>query len=140
MIPPSSTPGGMLFEPEKTIKAYFPMKLFRNLLKGAALTTALFVFQACYGTPDAYEPGMEMSFHVVSKQTGEAVPDVIIKTKSGLSSRWYEVGKTDSQGFARIYGLDSNFDGIEFKFEGDGIAAKDTLISDFSKPLHEIRL
>ena len=27
------------------------MKLLRNLLKGTTLTAALFVFQACYGTP-----------------------------------------------------------------------------------------
>lgn len=29
------------------------MKWFRNILKGASLTAALFVFQACYGTPAA---------------------------------------------------------------------------------------
>ena len=29
------------------------MKWIRNILKGLSLTTALFVFQACYGTPPA---------------------------------------------------------------------------------------
>ena len=29
------------------------MKWLRNILKGASLTAALFVFQACYGTPPA---------------------------------------------------------------------------------------
>ena len=30
------------------------MKWLRNILKGLSLTTALFVFQACYGTPPVH--------------------------------------------------------------------------------------
>ena len=30
------------------------MKWLHNLLKGLSLTAALFVFQACYGTPEGY--------------------------------------------------------------------------------------
>lgn len=30
-------------------------KWVRNLLKGTSLSTALFVFQACYGMPPGYE-------------------------------------------------------------------------------------
>ncbi len=116
------------------------MKFFRNILKGAALTTALFVFQACYGTGPDFDPGIEMSFHVVSKQTGEAIPDITIMTRGGSESKWFEVGKTDSQGFAKIYGLDYNHNGIDFKFEGKGVTPKETLINDFSKNFHEIRL
>lgn len=33
------------------------MKWLHNLLKGMSLTAALFVFQACYGTPDGFETG-----------------------------------------------------------------------------------
>jgi len=32
------------------------MKWLHNLLKGLSLTAALFVFQACYGTPGGWEP------------------------------------------------------------------------------------
>lgn len=28
----------------------------RNILKGVSVTTALFVFQACYGTPQGWDP------------------------------------------------------------------------------------
>lgn len=36
------------------------MKWLHNLLKGLSLTAALFVFQACYGTPPGYpEPWEE---------------------------------------------------------------------------------
>ena len=116
------------------------MKWLRNLLKGATFATALFIFQACYGTGPAEDYGMDMSFHVVSKKTGDPIPDIIIKTKPQGQSSWFEVGKTDSQGFAKVYGLDPNYSGIEFLFEGSEVAAKDTLINDFSKNFHEIRL
>ena len=43
------------------------MKWIRNILKGLSLTTALFVFQACYGTPPAryQEPEEEEVVEVV---------------------------------------------------------------------------
>lgn len=130
---------GIIFVPA-IIKNSSTMKWLRNILKGATLTTALFVFQACYGTgPDNFD-GLEMSFRVVSKKTGDAIPDIIIKTKPSQGSTWYEVGKTDTQGFARIYGLDYNYNGIEFLFEGEGVPAKDTVLTDLSKNYHEIRL
>jgi len=37
------------------------MKWLHNLLKGLSLTAALFVFQACYGTPEPpFEPDIDM--------------------------------------------------------------------------------
>ena len=37
------------------------MKWLHNLLKGMSLTAALFVFQACYGTPEGIEnPDIDM--------------------------------------------------------------------------------
>ena len=35
------------------------MKWLHNLLKGLSLTAALFVFQACYGTPPGYPDAWE---------------------------------------------------------------------------------
>lgn len=35
------------------------MKWLHNLLKGLSLTAALFVFQACYGTPPGYPDNWE---------------------------------------------------------------------------------
>ncbi|MBO4692060.1 MAG: hypothetical protein J5604_04715 [Bacteroidales bacterium] len=34
-------------------------RVLRNFLKGCSLTTALFIFQACYGTPQGYNPGID---------------------------------------------------------------------------------
>ena len=50
------------------------MKWLHNILKGASLTGALFVFQACYGIPQPalWEDGgtAPMSFSLVSRATG----------------------------------------------------------------------
>lgn len=34
-------------------------RVLRNFLKGCSLTTALFIFQACYGTPQGYNADIE---------------------------------------------------------------------------------
>lgn len=51
--------------------------LLRTVLKGVSLTAALFVFQACYGTPVAAPPeeeGLAMEA-VDDTPAGEEVPD-----------------------------------------------------------------
>ena len=39
------------------------MKWLHNLLKGLSLTAALFVFQACYGTPEGLDPEIDSGDH-----------------------------------------------------------------------------
>ena len=48
-------------------------KWIRRILKGASLTTALFVFQACYGTPvpDPGQYGAEDEIKLVDQQVVE---------------------------------------------------------------------
>lgn len=48
------------------------MKWLHNLLKGMSLTAALFVFQACYGTP----PGYPEDYDFPEEKIEEAVADV----------------------------------------------------------------
>lgn len=75
------------------------MKWFRNILKASTLTTALFIFQACYGTPqrDFYEPGLAaMSFYVVSDETGAPLEGISINVNEGSGIR--ELGKTGADG------------------------------------------
>ena len=43
-------------------------KWLRGLMKASALTTVMFIMQACYGVPNAYE--VRMSGVVVDKTTG----------------------------------------------------------------------
>ena len=48
-------------------------KRIHNLLKGASLTAALFVFQACYGTPIPPQP-LEEEEVVATEVTGTETP------------------------------------------------------------------
>ena len=56
------------------------MKRLRNILKGLSLTSALFVFQACYGTPmPKVEPMDEEVVTVVEE--GEEIPEDVPETE-----------------------------------------------------------
>ena len=47
-------------------------KWIRRILKGASLTTALFVFQACYGTP-VPDPNDQLSFEDETELVDEQI-------------------------------------------------------------------
>jgi hypothetical protein len=49
-------------------------KWLRGLMKASALTTVMFIMQACYGTPNAYQ--YEMNGVVVDKMTGHPLKDI----------------------------------------------------------------
>ena len=64
------------------------MKWLRNILKGATLSTALFIFQACYGTP-------------VSRTTGQPLEGIsILASEHGTPER--EIGVTDANGKCQV--------------------------------------
>jgi hypothetical protein len=56
------------------------MKWIHNLLKGMSLTAALFVFQACYGTPPGYpeEFYTEEPVETLAEPADDLVPAVAI--------------------------------------------------------------
>lgn len=45
-------------------------KWIRRILGGLSFTSALFIFQACYGTPQDIEPDFLVEGEVLSKETG----------------------------------------------------------------------
>ncbi len=52
------------------------MKWIRRILKGLSLTAALFVFQACYGTPQSTPaPPVEDETLVKADEAEETVPE-----------------------------------------------------------------
>ena len=113
------------------------MKILHNVLKGVSLTAAMFVFQACYGTPHQglYE-GESVLFKVVSEE-GEPLDDIKVmsQTESGMDSvefDWQLCGFTDESG--EIYAdIESLAEGTRFRFSDSGAeyALKDTLITDY---------
>ena len=113
------------------------MKWLHNLLKGASLTTALFIFQACYGVPQPAlyrEEGLApMSFSLVSRDTGEPLKGILIKG-SGISPDYYsDLGVTGEDGRCSVnIPYNRNMEGPFLRFEDpEGrMAAKDTALAD----------
>lgn len=53
-------------------------RVLRNFLKGCSLTTALFIFQACYGTPQGYNANLEEeTYQTDTLQTSAATSDML---------------------------------------------------------------
>lgn len=113
------------------------MKWIHNLLKGASLTGALFVFQACYGSPQTTYSEVEefapMTFTLVNGKTGKPLKGISVQASSADPDALQLLGTTDAQGRCRVdvpY-LRSN-DGAILRFEDEKgrYEAKDTVLSD----------
>lgn len=119
------------------------MKFLRKLLKGLSITTALFVFQACYGTP-RWLSETDMTFKVVSAVDGTPLQGVEISTRVYRSEMldWLLCGYTDEDGTAEVMAglMDGRSPEFRFKAEGETYAVKDTVISDLSRRIIEIKL
>ena len=123
------------------------MKWLHNLLKGASLTGALFVFQACYGMPqnaleaeDGYAP---MSFSVSDGSTNKPLQGIRIMgqpTNAG-SENYEELGTTDENGRCKVnIPYIRNIQGPFIRIEDPNgkYASKDTVLYDLYK--HEIAI
>lgn len=82
------------------------MKWLRNILKASTLTTALFIFQACYGTPHDMmlerERGVApMSFSLVSDDTGAPLEGIKILA-SETDTPTNEIGITGTDGRCKV--------------------------------------
>ena len=120
------------------------MGFFRNFLKGASLTTALFIFQACYGTPSWLDE-TDVSLKVISAEDGSPIKDVSVYTRVYESENldWNLRGYTNDEGIANV--LVGVMEGcspqLRFEAEGNQYAVKDTVIAALSHSrLIEIKL
>ncbi|MDT3365662.1 MAG: hypothetical protein LIQ26_00035 [Bacteroidota bacterium] len=125
------------------------MKLFRHLLKGASLTSALFVFQACYGVPEPplmNENGeAPMSFSLRSRRDGAPLEGIQIYARSTRSdyARYQSVGITDPYGKCRVtLPYNRNMEGpfLQFVDPSGRYVAKDTTLADLRDRLIEIKM
>ena len=113
------------------------MKWLHNLLKGASLTGALFVFQACYGTPyDArYDtPGMApMTFTLVDHATGKPLEGIHVQGKEVSRGSFQNLGITGTDGTCRVQiPYLKNQEGPFLRFEDTqgNFVVKDTTLAD----------
>ncbi len=71
---------------------------FNAIIKGISLTSAMFVFQACYGTPQDFGRDLCISGKVVSKSTGLPIEGIKVSVEDGVQYQ-----KTDKQGGFMLY-------------------------------------
>lgn len=72
----------------------------RKLIGGLSLTSAMFVFQACYGTPQDFGYDVFIEGHVKSKSTGLAIPGIKVIVGDNIQS-----DQTNGEGYFSFYTL-----------------------------------
>jgi hypothetical protein len=60
----------------------FKRSLFQKIIGLFSLTALVFVFEACYGTPQDFGEDVEISGRVKSAVTGEAIQGVKVELKN----------------------------------------------------------
>lgn len=109
----------------------------RNLLKCTSLSTALFIFQACYGMPQGYAD-LQLDLEIVDGDTLEPISNAGIAMKEDSAAEWTNAGNTDENGAALLFPRDCN--SVDLRFEAEGFQPKDTTIEDLSYRLITIKL
>jgi len=102
---------------------------FQKIIRGLSLTSVMFVFQACYGTPQDFGYDVCLSGIVTSSVTGKPIKG--IKVSLGDTSQ-YEL--TDSVGTFNMYVPRLNsykiiFEDVDSTNEGNFVSKDTTLIS-----------
>jgi hypothetical protein len=98
------------------------------MITGLSFTSALFVFHACYGTPQDFGIDMLVEGTVKSKESGMPIEGIKV---SVVRSAQYQL--TDSKGFFSFYterynGLTLTFEDVDSQLNGSFLP-QDTVIS-----------
>jgi putative lipoprotein (rSAM/lipoprotein system) len=104
----------------------------RGIIGGLSFTSALFVFQACYGTPQDIGLDILVSGHVKSKSSGLPIEGIKVSVTNNMQ---YEM--TDENGHFSMYTemfehLRMNFEDIDSTANGY-YASKDTVLNNVSE-------
>jgi hypothetical protein len=95
---------------------------FRNLLRGMSLTSALFVFQACYGTDQDFRTDVFIDGQVKSSATGDPVKGIKVSVPDKMQYQF-----TDAEGKFSFY--TEIADSYSIKFEDTDSILNGTYIS-----------
>lgn len=99
----------------------------RNMVGGLSFTTALFVFQACYGTPQDFGMDLFVEGKVVSKTTGDPIKGIKV------SSDQFQHVVTNDKGEFSFYTIKSDQLQISFEdidgAENGSFMKKDSVVS-----------
>ncbi len=107
----------------------------RKVVGGLSLTSAMFVFQACYGTPQGFEPDLLIEGQVKSKTSGLPINGIKVSVAENMQ---YEM--TDQEGKFSFYtqlleNLTLQFQDID-SLENGHYITKDTVLTVLSEKVY----
>jgi len=109
--------------------------LIRRLIGGLSFTTALFVFQACYGTPQDFGLDVYIEGLVKSKKTGEPIKGIKVSVADNQQYQY-----TNEDGSFSLYTETAEtckikFEDIDSNLNGTFID-KDTILKNITDRIH----
>jgi len=109
--------------------------VIRKIVGGLSLTSAMFVFQACYGTPQDFGLDLLIEGQVKSKTSGLPIKGIKVSVADNMQ---YEM--TDEEGKFSFYtemleGLTLQFQDIDSTQNGSYIN-KDTVLTDLNENIY----
>jgi len=107
----------------------------RKIVGGLSLTSALFVFQACYGTPQDFGLDLLVEGQVKSKTSGLPIKGIKVSVTDNMQ---YEI--TDNEGKFSFYtemleGLTLQFQDID-SIQNGLYVDKDTVLTEISEKVY----
>jgi hypothetical protein len=109
--------------------------VIRKIVGGLSITSAMFIFQACYGTPQDFGLDLLLEGQVKSKTSGLPINGIKVSVAENMQ---YEL--TDEEGKFSFYtemleGLTLQFQDIDSTQNGLYIE-KDTVLTDLSEKVY----
>ncbi|MDY0199401.1 MAG: hypothetical protein RBR40_00295 [Tenuifilaceae bacterium] len=110
-------------------------KWVRRIVGGLSFTSALFVFQACYGTPQDFGLDILLEGQVKSKSTGLPIQGIKVSVEKNIQ---YEF--TDENGRFSFY--TEILDSLKLQFEdvdeilNGAYTTKDTVLTDITERVY----
>jgi hypothetical protein len=109
--------------------------LIRKIIGGLSFTTAMFVFQACYGTPQDFGLDLLIEGQVKSKTSGLPIKGIKVSVENNMQ---YEI--TDENGEFSFYtekheGLTLQFQDID-SIQNGLFNTKDTVLSKIGEKVY----
>ena len=78
-------------------------KWLRGLMKASALTTVMFIMQACYGTPSMYDiVDIPLSGYVIDKDTGQPLKGICLDASHTDTDYDHVIVYTDENGYFEL--------------------------------------
>jgi len=97
-----------------------------RLLMGLSFTSVLFVFQACYGTPQDFGADILIEGIVKAKNGGEPLPG--IKVSLGSADQKSQYTYTDKSGRFGMYAMTNDSIHVSFRDTIGAFTPKDTVL------------